>query len=214
MDDGSIGVEGAEDVELGNKGEVSMLDELPTPPYVKRIGTSSLESLSFILHMNSFHLCFIHFHLIIGYVRCNCDVGVPENSRRYEPCPRRIRCGKIWVLTYDEIFMPKQKKKQIEKEMDDSEAESQVGGPSVVGDDGNDDEDTVTSSMVSNKKREKDLQQMKEKMGVILPLVLRFISLNQCAHTAKVFCISMCIYAYMLYQYIYIYIYIYIYVCV
>ena len=92
--------------------------------------------------------------------------------------------------------MPKQQKKQIEKEMDESEDGSRVGGLSVVG--GDDDEDTVTSSMISSKKREKEQQETMEKMRVVLPLVLRFILLNQCAHAAKVPCFQTFIYPYML----------------
>lgn len=39
-DDESIGIGGAEDVDLGSKGsqQLSLLSELPTPTYVKRIG--------------------------------------------------------------------------------------------------------------------------------------------------------------------------------
>ena len=122
-----------------------------------------------------------------GYIRCNCDVGVPENSRRFEPCPRRIRCGKIWVQTYDEMFMPKQQKKQLEAEMDESMIGSQVsGGEELLGDELGDEEQSITSSLISMKKREKEQKALMEKMGVILPLALRYIILSQCAHAATV----------------------------
>ena len=98
-----------------------------------------------------------------GYIRCNCDVGVPENSRRFEPCPRRIRCGKIWVQTYDEMFMPKQQKKQLEAEMDESMIGSQVsGGEELLGDELGDEEQSITSSLISMKKREKDAKKARE----------------------------------------------------
>ena len=143
-------------------------------------------------------------------MRCNCDVGVPENSRRFEPCPRRIRCGKIWVQTFDELFMPKQQKKQIEEDLE-SEIGSQVGSlvnsrvPGAEDEEG-DDEVTITSSMISNKRKEKEQKALMEKMGVVLPLVLRFIILSQISHSAKV--THTCIYIY-----IYIYARIHVYTC-
>lgn len=39
----------------------------------------------------------------IGYLRCNCDVGVPAQSRRYEPVPTYVTVGGIGVQTYAEI---------------------------------------------------------------------------------------------------------------
>ena len=83
--------------------------------------------------------------------------------------------------------MPKQQKKQLEAEMDESVISSQVGGgEEFLGGELGDEEQSITSSLISMKKREKEQHALMEKMGVILPLALRFIILSQCAHAAKV----------------------------
>ena len=121
-----------EDSLLGRANKKSEADEgmnmLPTPKYVKDI----------------------------RYARCNCDVGVPENSGRFEPCPRRLYCGDIIVLTYDEIMNPKMEEKDDEGDSDDEKV------------------------YYGRKEREK------QKLAVILPLVMRFVPLAQVSHSAKV----------------------------
>jgi hypothetical protein len=46
------------------------------------------------------------FARMAGFVRCNCDVGVPNDSLKYEPLPRLIYNGKIQIQTYFEINEP------------------------------------------------------------------------------------------------------------
>ena len=40
----------------------------------------------------------------IRYGRCNCETGVPPNSRRYHPVPKTVLCGTITVQTYPEVI--------------------------------------------------------------------------------------------------------------
>eukprot|EP01038_Epipyxis_sp_PR26KG_P013209 gene13209-17702_t len=47
----------------------------------------------------------------MGYVRCNCDIGVPRDSRFYEPIPRHILVGEIRVQSYEEIADQHERKK-------------------------------------------------------------------------------------------------------
>jgi hypothetical protein len=69
----------------GTGGEVIVLEEddgdrtikpLPTPKFVSRI----------------------------YYMRCNCLVGVPSNSRRFEPIPTKLMVGDICVKFYEEAL--------------------------------------------------------------------------------------------------------------
>ena len=93
-DDSLAADENDDDSLLGTSAKAAVEDTrraqtapLPTPVYVKRI----------------------------GFIRCNCTHGVPENSRRYVPCPKRVLCGKIYVLTFDEIYMPEKKTAVVEE---------------------------------------------------------------------------------------------------
>lgn len=40
----------------------------------------------------------------MGYVRCNCNVGIPNDSLKYEPLPRIVMVGKVQVQTFNEIY--------------------------------------------------------------------------------------------------------------
>lgn len=116
-DDSLLGTNAKADREE-DKGQLQT-KPLPTPPYVKRI----------------------------GYIRCNCTHGVPENSRRFLPCPKRMLCGKIYVLTFDEIYMPKKKAVSVQEE----KVEVPEGGEGEG--EGNDEEVSsfLTSKKVMNK---------------------------------------------------------------
>jgi uncharacterized protein YfbU (UPF0304 family) len=39
----------------------------------------------------------------MGYIRCNCNVGIPNDSLKFEPIPRILTCGKIQLQTYNEM---------------------------------------------------------------------------------------------------------------
>lgn len=39
----------------------------------------------------------------IGYIRCNCNIGVPSESKRFEPIQRYVYVGPIQIQTYAEI---------------------------------------------------------------------------------------------------------------
>ena len=39
----------------------------------------------------------------IGYIRCNCNIGVPSESKRFEPIQRYLYCGNIQIQTFAEI---------------------------------------------------------------------------------------------------------------
>lgn len=40
----------------------------------------------------------------IGYIRCNCSVGMPTESKRYETIPPIVVVGEIQIQTYHEIM--------------------------------------------------------------------------------------------------------------
>lgn len=52
-----------------------------------------------------------NFVKAIRYVRCNCDVGVPMDSKRFEPPPRQIMVDRIHVETYTEIMDPEEQRR-------------------------------------------------------------------------------------------------------
>lgn len=39
----------------------------------------------------------------IRYIRCNCNVGIPNDSSFYEPIPPVLMCERIQILTYNEL---------------------------------------------------------------------------------------------------------------
>jgi DNA-directed RNA polymerase subunit RPC12/RpoP len=39
----------------------------------------------------------------MGYVRCNCNVGIPNDSIKFEPLPRLVMVGRIQIQTYGDI---------------------------------------------------------------------------------------------------------------
>jgi hypothetical protein len=41
-----------------------------------------------------------------GFVRCNCNVGVPNDSLKYEPLPKVVYNGKVQIQTYFEVCDP------------------------------------------------------------------------------------------------------------
>lgn len=56
--------------------EAAKIKPLPTPAFIKRM----------------------------GYVRCNCDVGIPNDSLKFEPLPRIVTVGKVQIQTFKEIY--------------------------------------------------------------------------------------------------------------
>ncbi len=52
-----------------------------------------------------------NFVKAIHYVRCNCNVGVPNESKRFEPLPRNLMVDKIHIETYTEITDPLEQKR-------------------------------------------------------------------------------------------------------
>ena len=40
----------------------------------------------------------------MGYIRCNCKVGVPNESVRFEQIPRAIYVGNIQIQSYNELM--------------------------------------------------------------------------------------------------------------
>jgi hypothetical protein len=46
----------------------------------------------------------------IGYIRCNCNVGVPMDSKRFVPVPQVLYCQEIQIQTYTEIADVSQRK--------------------------------------------------------------------------------------------------------
>ena len=40
----------------------------------------------------------------LKYIRCNCNLGVPTNSKFFEPVPRGYKAGSIPIQFYSEIF--------------------------------------------------------------------------------------------------------------
>lgn len=47
-----------------------------------------------------------NFVKLMGFMRCNCKVGVPSESKRFEPLPRIVLVDKIQLQTYNEIMIP------------------------------------------------------------------------------------------------------------
>lgn len=56
----------------------------------------------------------------IGYMRCNCKVGIPATDSSYEQMPKEYQVGDIKVLTYDEIEI------QLNREPTHAEAEANL----------------------------------------------------------------------------------------
>jgi hypothetical protein len=132
-DDNSGGGDGEDDdsISLGiteSKKKSEKIRPLPTPKYVQKIGFS----------------------------RCNCQTGIPENSKRFEPCPHRQKVGFIKIQTYDEIMS----KKKAATEFYDSDEEK-----------------------ARNEAKQKDEM---VRLGVILPLVLRFTPFGQVCFSSYV----------------------------
>lgn len=45
----------------------------------------------------------------MGFIRCNCNIGVPSENKMYEPIQRYVYVGPIQVQTYAEICYPSDK---------------------------------------------------------------------------------------------------------
>ena len=45
----------------------------------------------------------------MGYMRCNCNVGVPSENKRFEPMQRYVYAGTIQIQTYAELNFPSDK---------------------------------------------------------------------------------------------------------
>jgi len=103
---------------------------LPTPPYIKSV----------------------------GYIRCNCNVGVPSESSRFVPLPRHIYVADIQIQTYAEItdysdrnaFLLAQSKKYSEFQKLQMEEQRKIDFSSA------------------------------------LPIILSYLPLGLCSHAAKV----------------------------
>ena len=54
----------------------------------------------------------------IRYVRCNCNVGVPNDSKRFEPMPSVVQVGRIFVETYVEIMDPQERARFLKSSAD------------------------------------------------------------------------------------------------
>lgn len=42
----------------------------------------------------------------VGYIRCNCNIGVPAENKRFEPIQRYVYVGPIQIQTFAEINFP------------------------------------------------------------------------------------------------------------
>ena len=89
--DAGAGGEDEED-EGGDEEEEDLLGEkVPTGPvFKKEEGPEELPTPDFVKR--------------IGWVRCNCKVGVPFMDRTYEQCPRIMQVGPIVVKQFDDIL--------------------------------------------------------------------------------------------------------------
>lgn len=107
----------------------SEMKQLPTPDFVKEV----------------------------RYIRCNCKVGVPHNSRRFEPIPALYRVGGIFIQFYDEIMDRKRqtKGKLLSKEEEDAQI-----------------------------KKEKEVRQ--KKLSELLPSVMAMLPLGMCSVFPKI----------------------------
>ncbi len=94
-----------------------------------------------------------------GFVRCNCNVGVPNDSLKYEPLPRLIYNGKIQIQTYFEINDPYEKAKFEEA------LKFRLHAPELM-----------------EKKRHEELSDFSQK----LPLILSFLHYGYCSQAPKV----------------------------
>lgn len=60
----------------------------------------------------------------MGFIRCNCKIGVPSESKRFEPMQRYVYCGNIQIQTYSEINYPSDRARYLQT-LDDKYPESQ-----------------------------------------------------------------------------------------
>lgn len=94
-----------------------------------------------------------------GLIRCNCDVGIPNDSVKYEPLPKIIQVGKIQLQTYFELCDP------VDKARFEESLHLKYG--------------TVEASV--RHKRESQ-----EQFCLLLPLVLSYLPYGQCSEVPKV----------------------------
>jgi WD40 repeat protein len=93
---------------------------------------------------------------IINFTRCNCSVGVPSNSRKFEPIPKDFHVGEIKVRLYQDILSSL---KSI------NQSKNRVG-------------------RITAFEENKRLKQ--ENISNLLPSILQFLELFQCANVACV----------------------------
>lgn len=61
----------------------------------------------------------------MGYIRCNCNIGVPSENKRFEPIQRYVYCGIIQIQTYSEINYPSDRARYLQT-LGDKYPESQA----------------------------------------------------------------------------------------
>lgn len=94
----------------------------------------------------------------IKFIRCNCKVGVRNRSKFYEKFPQGgLYCENIQILTYEDITDPDKVERRKEKKRRERE---EMGG------------------------EEGEQKRKMDEIGVLLPLVLRFMHVGQCWVTA------------------------------
>jgi len=60
----------------------------------------------------------------MGFIRCNCKIGVPSENKRFEPMQRYVYCGNIQIQTYSEINYPSDRARYLQT-LEDKYPESQ-----------------------------------------------------------------------------------------
>lgn len=93
----------------------------------------------------------------IKYKRCNCDVGVPNNNKAYEPITGAFKVGGIKVLTYFDILDEKRKRKEA---FIDVKAENE--------------------NLIEERKL------LINESSKLLPLILQYLQINQCSQVPQV----------------------------
>ena len=96
---------------------------------------------------------------IAGFIRCNCQVGIPNDSLKYEPIPRYLYNGKIQIQTFYDIMDPYDRNKF------DEQVRIRCYAPEVL-----------------RKRKEEDMNIIAEK----LPLILSYLTYEQCSQAPKV----------------------------